>query len=169
MTKIFQLPKKLWITAVWKMYHLNNATRPHAVCTTPHKTTSGLGLRTKLHFLLLTECICDGGVHRSRGGDKLDFIEVWDKEMITDVSEAVLPRRGAKETLDQPDKQDHDWAGQGRKLLKGTFLRSENLYTCTLYSVHEIQASDVLFTLSAGIYCHWELNSHFPPYWWVSY
>ena len=46
--------------------------------------------------------------------------------MITDVSEAVLPRRGAKETLDQPDKQDHDWAGQGRKLLKGTFLRSEN-------------------------------------------
>ena len=27
----------------------------------------------------------------------------------------------------------------------------KNLYTCTLYSVHEIQVSDVLFTLSAGI------------------
>ena len=42
--------------------------------------------------------------------------------MVTDVAEAVLPRRGAQKTLNQPDKQDHYGSGQGRKLLQGTLL-----------------------------------------------
>ena len=70
----------------------------------------------------LTECISDGGVHGPRSGDKFDLIEVRDEEVVTDVSEAVLPWRGAQQTLDQPDKQDHYGWGQGGKLLQGTLL-----------------------------------------------
>ena len=47
-------------------------------------------------ILLLTESVGDGGIHSPRGGDELDLVEIGDKEVVTDVAETVLPRRGAQ-------------------------------------------------------------------------
>ena len=76
-------------------------------------------------ILLLTESISDGGIHGARGGDKLDLVEIGDKEMVADVAETILPWRGAQQTLDQPDKLDHYLKGKGRKLLQGALLNGK--------------------------------------------
>ena len=76
-------------------------------------------------ILLLTESISDGGIHGAGDGDELDLVEIGDKEVVTDVAETVLPRRGAQQTLDQPDKLNHYLRGKGRKLLQGALLNGK--------------------------------------------
>jgi hypothetical protein len=81
-----------------------------------------------MHYFLLTESVSDGGVHHAGGGDELDLVEIGDEKVVTDVAEAVLPRRGTQQTLDQPDKQDNYGTWQGRKLLQGTLLKGKLMY-----------------------------------------